>query len=769
MYHEHFGLRFLPFKITPDPAFLRHNSQNRRALRLLQSDLAQELPVSVVTGEAGTGKTTLILHILQTTSESLTVGLLSNLPSWEEDILTWVLFSFDLPDEPDDLKRFKAFEDFVQAEHSEGRKCVLIVDEAQNVSIRGLEQLRRLVNVNSGKDVRFRLILVGQPDLGRKLDSPDCAALAQRVGVSVTLGPMRASETEEYVRHRLTVAGGKPDIFDSRALSAVHRVSGGYPRVVNVVCDTAMVMAYGAGEHRIGGDTIELLGQRDSALSHLPDIGGSVPDRSESGSEKLPDDGHAPNEGEGSASPKGGDRASAEESVGGAESRDVFEFVSAKRQAAGPTIALPSGSLPGASWSPLQAAAGFQKVAITEGAILPLPFVPNPAPEPSAPEKVEQAPRISVPPDQYAPNPARRFTVRGALGVTVAASVVAAGVIFLNPTPLVEPELVAPDEVVSMQSVSALAPVTANRVPETPVAVPPLENRTGAQFLDRALAAGASDPSAAAVDYARAALRGEPLAAYYLGQLYETGDGVPRDLALARAWYASVEDKVRGARRRLGDLGPPQHSGELAAPILRLGGALTGGGAEFVWSSGEGVDPAFFVVELADEPGASGRRLPPQVLSALQLETLDGARFWRVLAVSPETQRYAVSDWRALGAGEINAQAARSDRTAGATPQAVIRLPAGTRPERVSALTEALAAASVPHRLETENPTNAVGSEVRGGAPMQIAYFYETDAETARTIADAVGAQSSVLVTASDDPKDQRPAPGLVLVRPEER
>ncbi len=724
MYCEHFGLEILPFKITPDPAFLCPNSQNRRALSMLRSDLAQQCPINVVTGDVGTGKTTLILHALNDMPETITLGLLSNFPGWADDILPWVLYTFEVPDAPDDAARLEAFEAFVKKEHSAGRKCVLIVDEAQNVSEAGLEQLRKLVNLNTGAEIRFMVVLVGQSELQGILKNAQCGAIAQRIGVSVTIDPMTAVETDDYIRHRLMVAGGKRDIFDHEAIAAVHRISGGYPRLVNVVCDSAMVLAYGGGDHVIGKDIIGCLGEKDGALSHLPDIVTNA--RAEAGAESGPK----------ATAAIGAGTSGIETPLHG---HDVFDFMSTRLRAE------------------------------REGEIDRVPATPTgimnsradctrPRTSPAAPSKAPEAKRqrrqASGAAAASARKPVKRIGLHRVLGGTVTGGLVAACLFFLAPLPLQESPLKEPPEIVSIQSAAALAPVALKRVemelPEKPV---PLTDMSGEAFLDRALSAGMTDPTAAAIDYARAALRGEHLAAYYLGQLYETGDGVTHDLARARSWYASVEQSVRGARRRLEDLGAPLRTGELSAPRLLLGGVLDTGGAEFVWTSGDGADAAFFVVELSEGPASTLRRLPPQETSALKVDDIGDARFWRVLAVAPDMQRYSASEWWAMGASE-----AVMTSTDGVLPEALVRLSGDTAPERLTAVTKVLTASQIPYRIEKP------GAGAGEATELQIGYFFEGDEKAARKVADAVGARSANMMAETTGPDRPMPTPGQIII-----
>jgi predicted outer membrane repeat protein len=157
----------------------------------------------------------------------------------------------------DKVEMYKIFMDFLIQQYAANRRTVLIVDEAQNMGPQALEELRMLSNVNSGKDQVLQVILAGQPGLRDNLRDPRLEQFAQRISVDYNLEPLSLEETREYIRHRLSVAGGSPDVFDDEACEAVFRYSGGIPRLVNLLCDTALVYGYAEQTARIGASLIE--------------------------------------------------------------------------------------------------------------------------------------------------------------------------------------------------------------------------------------------------------------------------------------------------------------------------------------------------------------------------------------------------------------------------------------------------------------------------------------------------------------------------------
>jgi len=258
MYESFFGLREKPFSLLPDPGFLYLGEAHANACTVLEYGLLHQAGVSVVSGEVGCGKTTLIRHLLGTLADDVTVGLITHTHSDFGDLLQWVLLAFGLDYRGKQaIECYQTFVDFLLAEYAAGRRTVLIVDEAQNMSAQALEQLRMLSNVNSEKDQLLQLILVGQPELRATLGRAELRQFAQRVAVHFHLDPLGAEDTGHYVAHRLRVAGGDPAIIAAGAREAVYRHSGGVPRLINLLCDTALVYAYGARTRAVGAATID--------------------------------------------------------------------------------------------------------------------------------------------------------------------------------------------------------------------------------------------------------------------------------------------------------------------------------------------------------------------------------------------------------------------------------------------------------------------------------------------------------------------------------
>jgi general secretion pathway protein A len=264
MYKNFFGLTKKPFSLSPDPTFLYLSPKHKKALTTLKYGLVSQASITVITGDIGSGKTTLIMTVLGKVESQCTVGLITNTHTAFGDLLTWVLASFNIPHETKNkAERYQIFTKFLAEEHKKQRRVILIVDEAQNMDIDTLEELRLLSNVNIADHVKLQMILVGQPELVDKLNQPELIQFAQRISIEYHLKPLNFEETQNYIVHRLKVAGGDPGTFSEAAAAAVYYYTEGVPRLINNICDLAMVFAYASETKRIGWKTIvEVVNER---------------------------------------------------------------------------------------------------------------------------------------------------------------------------------------------------------------------------------------------------------------------------------------------------------------------------------------------------------------------------------------------------------------------------------------------------------------------------------------------------------------------------
>ncbi len=252
MYTKFFGLTKKPFSLIPDPSFLYLSPKHKKALTTLQYGLVSHAGFTVVTGEVGSGKTTLLLSVLETMKGQAEIGLITNTHSEFGDLLTWVFAAFDIKsDATNKAERYKIFVDFVTKKCFGNKRVVLVVDEAQNMDIQTLEELRLLSNININQQIMLQLVLVGQPELVEKLNKPELLQFSQRVSIEYHLKPLSYDETVLYIQHRLKIAGTSEAIFYTSACAALFYYSGGVPRLINNLGDLALVFAFAAEKKRV--------------------------------------------------------------------------------------------------------------------------------------------------------------------------------------------------------------------------------------------------------------------------------------------------------------------------------------------------------------------------------------------------------------------------------------------------------------------------------------------------------------------------------------
>jgi type II secretory pathway predicted ATPase ExeA len=259
IYNDHFGLAERPFTLLPDPDFLYWSEIHTRAYAMLEYGMLTHAPITVITGEIGAGKTTLLRHLLRSLPEEFTVGLISNAQGNRGELLHWVLMALGVPTETSAsyVQLFAQFQDFLIEEYASGRRTMLIFDEAQNLSTETLEELRMFSNINADKDELIQLVLVGQPELRTLISQPRLAQFAQRVSAEYHLPGMTPEQVQGYIAHRLAVAGASREIFTPAACECVHLASRGVPRLVNQICDYALVYAFTDGLDKVDASVIE--------------------------------------------------------------------------------------------------------------------------------------------------------------------------------------------------------------------------------------------------------------------------------------------------------------------------------------------------------------------------------------------------------------------------------------------------------------------------------------------------------------------------------
>ncbi|PLW67049.1 ExeA family protein [Pseudohalioglobus lutimaris] len=258
MYTEYFGLDDKPFSLIPDADSVYFSSVHREAYNMLEFGLLEQVGITVITGEVGAGKTTLLRHLLSRTNyDEITLGLVSTPHRAYGTLLQWIINAFRIDtDSNEEFALLQKLQDFLVDQSAEGKRTLVIVDEAQNMTKDDLESLRLLVNINADKMQLLQVILIGQPELLEMFFDPAMSQLAQRVSAEYRLDPLNLLETMSYVRFRLEHVGGSENLFDTSALMAIYYYSGGIPRIINTLCDGSLVAAYGQGRKQVPLDIV---------------------------------------------------------------------------------------------------------------------------------------------------------------------------------------------------------------------------------------------------------------------------------------------------------------------------------------------------------------------------------------------------------------------------------------------------------------------------------------------------------------------------------
>lgn len=268
MYQAFFGLTSKPFQMIPDPAYLYWSKSHTMAFTMLQYGIMSGSPLTVVTGDVGTGKTTLLRHLFEEFPDDLEAGLMSNIQAGKGDLLEWALMAFDQPYKGGHVDRFRRFQDYLLSRYALGKRVALIVDEAQNLGVEQLEELRMLSNINAESDQILNIILVGQSELRAMLNRPELRQFAQRITADFNVSALAPQDVQGYIEHRLKVAGTTRMIFPAAVCELIAHATEGTPRLINVLCDLCLVHGYGAERDVIDEDMLrELLsGSEESGI-----------------------------------------------------------------------------------------------------------------------------------------------------------------------------------------------------------------------------------------------------------------------------------------------------------------------------------------------------------------------------------------------------------------------------------------------------------------------------------------------------------------------
>jgi general secretion pathway protein A len=258
LYEQFFGFTVKPFELLPDPEFLFPSRSHKRALTYLEFGIRERSGFILLTGEIGSGKTTIISNLLKQKSEDVVVSKVFNTKVDAVQLLALINEDFGLPvDGRDKVTMLRDLNHFLVRQYAAGKQPVIVIDEAQNLSAGLLEEIRLLSNLESGKAKLLQIILVGQPELRRTLAAESLLQLRQRISVNCQIHPLSREETEQYILHRMERAGNRTAvIFPPDGLDLIAQKSRGIPRLINIICDYLLLTAYAAQTREIYGPMV---------------------------------------------------------------------------------------------------------------------------------------------------------------------------------------------------------------------------------------------------------------------------------------------------------------------------------------------------------------------------------------------------------------------------------------------------------------------------------------------------------------------------------
>lgn len=252
MYQHYYEMREIPFSLAPDPKYLFRTESLLEVFANLQYGIENGKGLIVVTGEVGVGKTTILRSLFQSLDRSVLAAYIFNPLLSTSEFFDLLAGEFRLRSEPSKSAMLRMLGYVFMSRHAQGRRTVLVVDEAHLLPAHLLEEVRLLLNFETNREKLLQVVLCGQPELHDMLERPEFRQLKQRVSLKCSIEPLTRHETIEYIRWRLRVAGAKNEnLFESEAVRAIHRYSGGIPRVINNICDNALLTGFGAGSRRV--------------------------------------------------------------------------------------------------------------------------------------------------------------------------------------------------------------------------------------------------------------------------------------------------------------------------------------------------------------------------------------------------------------------------------------------------------------------------------------------------------------------------------------
>ena len=289
MYTSFFGFKCKPFQLTPDPEFLFMSRIHKRALTYLNYGITDNFGFILITGPIGTGKTTIIRTLLKKIPHEIKIARINNTKVTSHQLISMINDEFGLETKGKDKTHLlNELADFLIKQYAEGGRAALIIDEAQNLSVDMLEEIRLLSNLETDKSKLLQIILIGQPELNRTLSKPELEQLRQRIAINTHISPLSLDETEAYIMHRLKIAGNENAvIFEQGVMDEIYNFSNGIPRLINIICEFALLAAF-ADEKKI--IDLELIKEvAGDLINERPEMKANEIGFYSSGKEDLPD------------------------------------------------------------------------------------------------------------------------------------------------------------------------------------------------------------------------------------------------------------------------------------------------------------------------------------------------------------------------------------------------------------------------------------------------------------------------------------------------
>lgn len=266
MYEQYFNLSRKPFELLPNPEFLFMSKVHKRALTYLEYGIRERVGFILLTGDIGSGKTTLIRNLIKSHGKQVILAKIFNTLVDSQQLLAMINEDFGLSTQgKDKIALIRDLNEFLIEQFAQGKHAMLVIDEAQNLSRELLEEIRMLSNLEADNGKLLQIVLVGQPELRKTLQDPSLVQLRQRIAISCNITPLTLDETEQYIQHRLDIAGNKEAVsFAPEAFQVIQRFSRGIPRLINIICDFLMLAAFAEERHHVDAPMVtDIIGDLD--------------------------------------------------------------------------------------------------------------------------------------------------------------------------------------------------------------------------------------------------------------------------------------------------------------------------------------------------------------------------------------------------------------------------------------------------------------------------------------------------------------------------